>query len=198
MPAGREAQVVDQRPAARRYDRARDPARLPIMRIPLFIVLMLLGWLAACGTAPAPTPRPASPPATAASSAATKAALAAEQRRLADLFRGTPVVFALQPEGSMRVEVPLRYCFDQGRVAVKPPLAAVLDRVARGQRNQTTRLTVTAPTDPGATGLQLATDRAVSTRDHLVERGVAATRISISTVARGGAVKIVVADAALP
>src|SRR5437899_7062291 len=76
-----------------------------------------------------------------------KVTLLSEQRRLADLFRGTPVVFAMQPDGSLRVGVPLKYSFDDGQTVVKPPLAAVLDRVARSQRTQKTRLHVAAPTD---------------------------------------------------
>ena len=162
----------------------------------LHVATLLLGALAGCTTAPAPAPPPA--PVSAAKSTPTRAMLAAEQRRLADLFRGTPVIFALQPDGSLRVEVPLRYCFDSGRSGVKPPLAAVLDRIARSQRDAPTRLLVSAPADPAAKGLALATERAVSTRDYMVERGVAATRFAISALARGGVVRIVVADAAAP
>ena len=121
--------------------------------------------------------------------------LADEQRRLAELFRGTPVVFALQKDGSLRVSVPLRYSFDHGRHAVKPPLGAVLERVAKSQRVEPTRLTVTAPTDPGAKGLLLATERASSARDYMVAHGVPATRFSIAAAGSGDVV-IVVAEGA--
>ncbi|HUP05633.1 MAG TPA: hypothetical protein VMU47_00670 [Caldimonas sp.] len=121
--------------------------------------------------------------------------LAEEQRRLAELFKGTPVVFELQKDGSLRVSVPLRYSFDRGRHAVKPPLGAVLERVAKSQRAEPTRLSVIAPTDPGAKGLLLATERASSARDYMVARGVQATRFSIAA-AGGGDVVIVVAEAA--
>jgi len=127
------------------------------------------------------------------SEAAAPASLADEQRRLAELFRGTRVVFEMQKDGSLRVTVPLRYSFDRGRHAVKPPLGAVLERVAKSQRRAPSRLTVTAPTDPGSKRLLLATERASSARDYMVARGVSATRFSIAA-AGGGDVVIVVAD----
>lgn len=164
------------------------------MRLPLFIATLLLGLFAGCATNPPAAARPGS----AASPATTKASLLAEQRRLAALFRGTGVAVVAQPDGSLRVDVPLRLCFDSGRAEVKPTLASVLDRLASSQRNEATRLLVTAPTDPAAKALLLATERAVAARDYLVERGLDATRFSISAVARGSVVKIIVATAASP
>jgi outer membrane protein OmpA-like peptidoglycan-associated protein len=125
---------------------------------------------------------------------APHASLADEQRRLAELFRGTPVVFAMQKDGSLKVSVPLRYAFDRGRHAVKPPLGAVLERVAKSQRREPTRVLVTAPTDPGSKQLLLATERASSARDFMVAHGVAPTRFSIAA-SGGGDVVIVVAEA---
>jgi outer membrane protein OmpA-like peptidoglycan-associated protein len=127
--------------------------------------------------------------------AAPRPTLPEEQRRLADLFRGTPVVFAMQQDGSMRVSVPLRFSFDPGRFAVKPPLGAVLDRVAKSQRAEGTHLAVTAPADPKSKGLMLATERASSTRDYMVARGLDVARFSIAAAGAGDVV-IVVGDAA--
>lgn len=123
-------------------------------------------------------------------------ALASEQRRFEALFRGTPVVFALQDDATLRVEVPLRYCFDVGRALVKPPLAAVLDRLARSQRNEPTLLAISAPTDAGAKGLQLGIERAMSARRRMVAQGVAQARFSIAAVAGGGVLKIEIGEAA--
>jgi outer membrane protein OmpA-like peptidoglycan-associated protein len=93
-----------------------------------------------------------------------------EQRRLARLFRGTPVVFSLRDEG-LYVQVPLKYSFDKGRSVVKAPLAKVLDHVAHvaGARGMKTR--VSAPPDQGSSE-RLAWDRAAATRDYLISRGV--------------------------
>jgi outer membrane protein OmpA-like peptidoglycan-associated protein len=123
-----------------------------------------------------------------------KVTLLAEQRRLADLFRGTPVIFEMQPDGSLRVGVPLKYSFDDGRSAVKPPLAAVLDRVAKSQRTQKTRLRIAAPADASPGNAQLAKERAASTRDYLVAHGVKVTRFAALTPADNGNVEIIVAE----
>ena len=152
------------------------------MRRPISIAALLLALLAGCAT----TSGPGAP--------GQKVSLAAEQRRLADLFHGTPVVFQMQSDGSLRIEVPLRYSFDTGGSAVKPPLAAVLDRIAKSQRSQATRLQVAAPGDAGAHNPLLARDRAASTRDYMVAHGIAATRFSVLTPARSDAVEIVVAE----
>lgn len=103
-----------------------------------------------------------------------------EQRRLARYFDGTPVVFEMEGEGRMRVEVPLRYSFEPGRWAVKPPLGAVLDKLAQSQRLQSTRFTITAPADKPS-GRRLAEDRAASTRDYLIAQGIAAIRFTSVT-----------------
>ena len=163
------------------------------MRFPMpaaFLPLLLLSALAGCGSigpsAPGATPG--------AAGAAPAPSLASEERRLSELFRGTPVVFEIQADGSLRVAVPLRFSFDKGRHAVKPPLGAVLERIAKSQHKATTRVHVSAPTDPNSKGLMLATERATSARDYMVARGVEATRFSVSALGSGDAVIIVVAE----
>ena len=117
-------------------------------------------------TSPAASSAPASTP------VPTRALLAAEQKRLAELFKGTPVVFSMQADGSMKVAVPLSFCFDRGAFVVKPPVAAVLDRLARSQRGDSTRLRVTASGDTAASGPNLARDRAASARDYIDRKSV--------------------------
>ena len=158
--------------------------------LPALALASVLGLLAACAS----TPGGGGPATGKTGASAPRPTLTEEQRRLADLFRGTPVVFAMQPDGSMRVSVPLRYSFDPGRYAVKPPLGAVLDRVAKSQRAEGTRFAVTAPADPKSKGLMLATERASSTRDYMVARGLDVTRFSIAAAGSGDVV-IVVGDA---
>jgi len=76
------------------------------MRIDLAIGILLSIWLAACSTPSSPG-GPRGPDGT----PAPKATLASEQRRLAELFRGTPVEFEMQRDGSLRITVPLTFAF---------------------------------------------------------------------------------------
>lgn len=164
------------------------------MRLPILVIALLVLFGGCATRLPSP---PGATPGTSAGAPAPNASLAAEQRRLAGLFQGTPVVFSMQPDSSLRVTVPLHYAFDKGRFAVKPPLGAVLDRIAKSQRTEATRLLVAAPTDPGSKRLLLATERAASARDYMVARGIDATRFSISALSSGASVVIVVADPSL-
>ena len=173
------------------------------MRFALFIGALLVGALAGCGTTPQSPPAPVSttPAAPAArpapAPAPARATLASEQVRLAALFRGTPVVFAMQSDGRLRVTVPLRYCFEPGAAAVKPPLAAVLDRVARSQHTEPTRLRVAAAADAGVANPALLRDRLQSTRDYLVAHGIPAARLTSASAPQTDMVEIVVAEASL-
>lgn len=150
--------------------------------------------LAACGTskpppAPAPSAAPAPPvaappppPRPAAAAPAPPAApapappavwpqLVAEQRWLEDLFKGTPVLVEPAgpgPNAPLKVEVPMRFSFDDGQSTVKPPLGAVLDKVAASLLRQPKARVQVAASAP---------ERAASMTKHLVARGVAAHRI---------------------
>lgn len=182
------------------------------MKTSVLFTAALLAGLAGCAsksTAPAPaapaatpaTAAPASPaastaPASASAPVPPHASLAAEQKRLAELFKGTPVAFSMQADASMKVDVPLSFCFDRGTFVVKPPLAAVLDRLARSQRGDTTKLRVSAADDTATGNPNLARDRAASVRDYMVARGVLATRVVLASGAPGEGVEIVVSDAA--
>jgi outer membrane protein OmpA-like peptidoglycan-associated protein len=163
------------------------------MRNSICCAALLLALLGGCGTF-----RPAGTGSASGTggAAATRPSLADEQRRLAELFRDTPVAFTMQADGSLRVTVPLRYSFDKSRYVVKPPLGKVLEHVARSQRGEVTRFVVAAPADPHTKGLKLATERATSTRDYLVGHGVDAWRFTVSALGSGDAVVIVVADVA--
>ena len=177
---------------------------------PLFTAALLAG-LAGCAsksTPPAPAAPAAAPAATAPASPAGSTApastpvpprpsLAVEQKRLAELFKGTPVVFSMQADGSMKVDVPLSFCFDRSAFIVKPALGAVLDRLARSQRGDTTRMRVTASGDSAASNPNLPRDRAASARDYMVARGVSATRVVLANGAPGEGVEIVLSEVAV-
>ena len=182
------------------------------MRFVLLIVVLLLAGLAGCASKSAPAPAastgaapvvaapvaPSAPGAAASAAVPPRPALAAEQKRLSELFKGTPVVFSMQADGSLKVEVPLSFCFDRGAFVVKPPLAAVLDRLARSQRGGTTKLRVSAAADTAASGSNLARDRAASTRDYMVARGLPAARVVLASGVPGEGVEIIVSEAPAP
>ena len=110
-----------------------------------------------------------------------------ERQWLQSWFNGTPVRISQQGEGPVAIEVPQEFCFDAGRSAVKPPLAAVLDKLALSlRRTPAARLPLlAAPGDvPAVAGLAL--QRATQMRTHLLSRGVRAAQLgspSAATVA---------------
>ncbi len=107
--------------------------------------------------------------------------LAQERQRLADLFDGTPVVLAIDRDGSLRAEVPLRFCFEPARAVVRPPLAALLERMAASPATRGGMWMVAAPGDPASKSNTLARERAASVRDYLVGHGAQAANVAIGT-----------------
>ena len=189
----------------------RATALLATTAVALTLAACALGVLAGCGSTPergatAPTAPTAASAASAAASAPPSArsaapqrvTLASEQLRLSELFRGTPVVFAMQSDGGLRVAVPLRYCFEPGSTAIKPPLAAVLDRLAKSQLNELTRLRVAAAGDAGAAApaAALARSRAQGMIDYLAAHGIKPSRSTVYAATRVEGVEIVVAESA--
>jgi outer membrane protein OmpA-like peptidoglycan-associated protein len=162
--------------------------------LPLSSLSLAAALLAGCAVPRGPTAPGA--PAPGAPGAAAATTIASEQRRLADALEGTPVVVESTPEGRLRIEVPLEFSFDKGRVAVKPPLAAVLDRIATGLRQQPGfEVRIAAPADAhGAGGNLLGQDRAAATRDYLVGRGVPVTRFAGLTRGADAGVEVLVSD----
>ncbi len=156
--------------------------------------LALLLLLQACGTPSPPAaggrvPDPAS--ASAPPSAATPGALEVERQWLQSWFAGTPVAINLETDGALAVEVPRDFCFDAAHTAVKPPLAAVLDKVAESlRRRRQLRLTLlAAPPDP-TPNAGLAQQRGAHVRAYLHGRGVPESRLAAPTIAAGAALKL--------
>lgn len=138
---------------------------------------LVSGFVAGCAGVPFLSPGPPT--------------VASEQRRLRDELRDAPVVvIETTPEGRLRVAVPLRYCFETGRSAVKPPLAAVLDRMTPGLKPGGFDVRVAAPADGRGGSALLAQDRAASVRDYLVARGVPALRFGSPSQAGGEHVEL--------
>ncbi len=158
------------------------------MTLPARPVRTLAAGLAAallvgCASAPAPSPV-ATPPGRQVGS------LAVERDWLLSYFRGTPVVIALGSDGLLAVDVPREFCFDSGRSAVKPPLAAVLDKVAESARRSRARVALlAAPSDAGGNAT-LALQRANQVRSHLLGRGVPAPQLGLPVASAGAAVQL--------
>lgn len=117
--------------------------------------------------------------------------LAVERRWLQQWFEGTPVHIAQPQRDALAVEVPRDFCFDKGSAAVKPPLQAVLDKLALSLRRQPqARLQlVAAPADTGGDAA-LARQRAARVRDHLRSRGVPADRLGEARATTAAAVQL--------
>lgn len=128
----------------------------------------------AAGTVPAATPeppRPGQPPST---------VLASEVRWLQALFDGTPVGIASEPDGAMRVTVPMDFSFDAQSSAPKPPLRAVMDKLATTMARQPS-----AKVHVGAPG---AAARVTAMRSYFGTKGVTALRVVAGPPAAGDAV----------
>lgn len=163
----------------------RHPSRAGWRLAATTALFSILG-LAGCGTtplpersvAPAPAPRPAAPP------------LVVERQWLQSWFDGTPVVIAQQGSGPVAVNVPLEFSFDAGKRSVKPPLAAVLDKLAEALRRQPQMtLALAAPGDAGGDEA-LAAQRAAALRSYLMGRGAGSAQLGAPQPTAGRAVKL--------
>ncbi len=163
----------------------RQPGCTPARQALLLSLLVLQGC---ASVAPTPASAPAAKPAAAAPRPAT---LAVERQWLQSWFAGTPVRIEQRSEAEFSVKVPREFCFDSGRSAVKPPLAAVLDKVAQSlQRKPELRIERLAAPGDGSGTSALAQHRAEAVRKHLVSRGVASAQLAAPAVAAVPAVQL--------
>lgn len=156
-------------------------------------LLQLPCWLAACASSGPPAAQPASPGRGSAPSAPPATALAVERQWLRQWFDGTPVRIEQQGDGSLLVQVPRDFCFDPGRSRVKPPLAAVLAKVAESLRRQpqSQLALVSAPDEPRASRA-LAAERATQVRRMLSERGVPLAQLGRESTVGGDALQLLI------
>ena len=180
--------------------RPKHLSNAPTLALLLVIVLSLVGCASVVppqATAPpaAPTAPPTSPP-TAPERTALAAALAVEQQWLSSWFKGTPVRVTQRNDGTLVVDVPREFCFDPGRSNVKPPLAAVLDKVAESlRRRPSAHLELLAAPVDQTGGAALALQRAGQVRRHLRDRGVPAGRLGEPTATSAAAVQLRIGSA---
>jgi hypothetical protein len=173
----------------------------------LFLTLTALAVSGCASVAPpipsaapaaAPAPAPAAPT-VAEQKTAAASALAVERQWLASWFNKTPVVIGQRSDGAVTIDVPRAFCFEPGRSAVKPALAAVLDKLAESMRRvPTAQLPLLAAPDDGGGAAQLALQRAAEMREHLRTRGVALARMGKPAVTTAAAVQLRMEPAPLP
>ena len=147
------------------------------------LLLLAALSLSGCGTPPAASPVPVRSPGIPAGRG-----LDSELAWLQSWFSGTPVVIAQAASGGpLTVEVPLEFCFESGRSTIKPPLAAVLDKVGQSLRRSGAKLPLIAAAGDGPAEQALALERARKLRANLVGHGVPAAQLgSPETSARAG------------
>jgi hypothetical protein len=111
------------------------------------------------------------------------APLAAEARWLGDLFAGTPVQVSGERDGSVSLQVPLKFSFEGAAASPpKPPLQAVLDKLSQSLKRQpAARLQAAAPAPASA-------ERLAAIRSHLAAKGVANWRVAQASAPPAGAV----------
>lgn len=107
----------------------------------------------------------------------------AQKQRMEAATRGTGVEVTQTSDNQLKLNIPSDISFDTGRADIKPNFRSVLDQFAQGLReNQASTVRIIGHTDStgsDAVNNPLSVDRAASTRNYLVDRGVAANRIAI-------------------
>ncbi|MHB8914179.1 MAG: OmpA family protein [Thiobacillus sp.] len=97
--------------------------------------------------------------------------------------RGTGVSVSQTSDNRLRLDIPSDVSFDTNRHDIKPNMRPVLDRFASTLNdNPVTTVTIIGHTDNTGTDAinnPLSINRAASTRDYIVARGVASNRIAI-------------------
>ena len=97
--------------------------------------------------------------------------------------QGTGVSVSQTADNRLKLDIPSDVSFDTGRYDIKPNLRPILDRFATTlNQNPVTTVTIIGHTDTTGTDAinnPLSVNRAASTRDYLVARGVATSRIAI-------------------
>ena len=106
-----------------------------------------------------------------------------QKREMEQATRGTGIAVSQTADNQLMLNIPSDISFAVGRSDIQPNFAPVLDQVARGLRNNPyADVRIVGHTD--STGSEavnnpLSVDRAASTRNYLVNRGVDGRRIAI-------------------
>lgn len=106
-----------------------------------------------------------------------------QKKEMEQATAGTGVQVVKTSDNRLKLDIPSDISFDTGRADIKPDFRPVLDSFATSLNNNPgTQVSIIGHTDSSgsdAVNNPLSLNRAASTRDYLVSRGVAASRISI-------------------
>lgn len=106
-----------------------------------------------------------------------------QKRAMEQATAGTGVAVVQTPDNQLKLDIPSDISFDVGRADIKSNMRPVLDRFAQTlNANPATEVRIIGHTDStgsDAVNDPLSVNRAASTRQYLVSRGVAAQRIAI-------------------
>ncbi|PKO44180.1 MAG: hypothetical protein CVU29_10050 [Betaproteobacteria bacterium HGW-Betaproteobacteria-22] len=121
-----------------------------------------------------------------------------QKRQMEEAAAGTGVAVTQTPDNRLKLDIPSDVSFDINRADIKPNFRPILDTFAKGLvENPNATVTVIGHTDSSgsdAINNPLSLNRAASTRDYLVTRGVAFNRIGID--GRGSREPLVANDTA--
>ena len=168
-----------------------DTTMLKRSLLPLALLLTLM---AGCSAPPKPVPVVASPvPGSAPGPVYGQAApgtrawspqMDAAERQLSSALSGTGVTLSKTTDERLWITLPGDLAFQPNRSALKPGATAALDQIALALRNvPLAELRIVGHTDAkgsAAANDALSLDRAASTRDWLVARGMSPVRIAVA------------------
>ena len=107
----------------------------------------------------------------------------AQKRQMEQATQGTGIAVSQTANNELKLAIPSDASFDVGRAAIKPNFAQVLDQFSTGLRNNpNAEVRIIGHTDSTGTDAinkPLSVERAASTRDYLVARGVNAAAFHI-------------------
>lgn len=107
----------------------------------------------------------------------------AQKREMEQATAGTGVEVVKTSDNRLKLDIPSDISFDTGRAEIKPDFRPILDSFATSlNNNPVTQVTIVGHTDSSgshAINNPLSLNRAASTRDYLVNRGVSSNRLSV-------------------
>lgn len=106
-----------------------------------------------------------------------------QKKQMEEATEGTDVQVTQTEDNRLKLDIPSDISFDTNRAEIKPNMRPVLDSFATSlMNNPNSMVTIVGHTDNSgsdAINNPLSVNRAASTRDYLVSRGVPSDRISI-------------------